>query len=105
MKLVSDTRTRYRILFGTGYTRDGVSLGPIADHEPGIHEAARILGAYSLQRRLGYWEGIEEPGFVLEHVGTNGALVEEVAMKIAVLLNQAEVWITSDPVAVTRVVR
>ena len=105
VKLVSDERTRYRIMFGTQVDRDGVNLGPIAEHDPEIHRIARSLGAYSITRTLGYWEGVEEPGYVIEHIGTSPLAVEWAARLLAEYLNQAEVWITSEPVSLTRVVR
>lgn len=95
---------RHRIMVGLGSDHAGRQLRPVAVY-PIVEALAKQLGAYSITRVDGYWEGVKEPGVVIEYIGDENVLVTNVARKIADALHQAEVWVTSDSTFLTKIVR
>ena len=68
-------------------------------------DVADALEAYSITDGLGAWRSKREPSLVIEYIGEDHerTRVHSVANTIARYLNQEEVWVSEEPITLTRI--
>ncbi len=106
MQTVSDERLRWRIMIGLSTDAEGEPISAQWARETAI-DVANHFDSFSVTDGIGFWKGTREASLVIEHIGEEHerTAVIVVAETIANYLNQAEVWVTEEPVMLTRVIR
>ena len=99
----SSTRLRWRIMIGIGTDRDGEKISTTWARETAIN-IADVLEAYSITDGIGAWHGKQEPSLVIEYIGEEGERdrIDAIADCIRRYLNQEEVWVSEEPITLTR---
>lgn len=106
MRSVTGTRFRWRIMIGLGTDKDGAPIDPKWARETAL-DAANGLEAFNITDGIGTWRGKQEPSLVIEYIGRweDDGTVRGIARKIAVYLDQEEVWVSQEVIKLTRVLR
>ena len=104
MKATTNTRLRWRIMIGLGTQADGSPMDASWARETAIN-VADALDAYSITDGIGAWRGKQEPSLVIEYIGEDHerVRVQSIAHTIARYLNQEEVWVSEEPITLTRI--
>ena len=105
MKYITDERLRWRIMIGLGTDRDGTPIDKQWARETAINAAA-ALDAYSITDGIGAWMGKQEPSLTIEYVGEEHERQRVIAVAeiITRYLSQAEVWVSEEPITLTRII-
>ena len=106
MKSITDEHLRWRIMIGLSTDIDGAPISAQWARETAI-DVANHFDAFSVTDGIGFWNGHKEASLVIERIGpeSDRDAVHTVAETIARYLNQAEVWVSEEPVVLTRIVR
>ena len=103
-----DERLRWRIMIGLGTDADGDPISKSWARRTAIDVADAGLDAYSITDGIGAWKGKQEPSLVIEYIGKDNererTKLHVVAEVIAKYLNQEEVWVSEEPIVLTRIV-
>ena len=106
MKVIRDSRLRWRIMIGLGTDYTGAKIDSVSARRFAI-DIASTLDAFNITDGIGAWGGKQEPSLVIEYIGEEHERdrVIVLAETITRLLDQAEVWVSEEPVMLTRIVR
>lgn len=108
MKSITDERIRWRIMIGLGTDIDGEPISFSWARETALN-IANHLDSFNIEEGTGTWRGKQEPSLVLEYIADDTdkerVKLHVIAETIAKYLNQAQVWVTEEPVVLTRIIR
>jgi len=104
MKPITNTRLRWRIMIGLGTQYDGTSMDASWARETALN-VANALDAFSITDGLGAWRGKQEPSLTIEYIGEDHERerIHVIANTIARYLNQEEIWVSEEPITLTRI--
>jgi|SRR6185369_2954673 len=104
MRQTTNTRLRWRIMVGLDTQADGTTMDYSWARETALNVAAS-LDAFGAVDGVGWWNGLKERSLVIEYIGEDSERdrIHVIANMIARYLNQEEVWVSEEPITLTRI--